>query len=53
MEAGLTSVATDEAKRANVVLFVCDSDLTRSELASIKNLLEFDKPLVIVLNKAD
>jgi predicted GTPase len=42
MEAGLTSVATDEAKRANVVLFVCDSDLTRSELASIKNLLEFD-----------
>ena len=53
MEEGLTSVATDEAKRANVVLFVCDSDLTRSELASIKTLLEFDKPLVIVLNKAD
>ena len=53
MEEGLTSVATDEARRANVVLFVCDSDLTRSELASIKNLLEFDKPLVIVLNKAD
>ena len=53
IEEGLSDVATDEAKRANLVLFVCDSDLTRSELASIKSLLEFDKPLVIVLNKAD
>jgi len=50
---GLTDLAEEEAKRANVVLFVCDSDLTRPEIASIKSLLEFDKPLVIVLNKAD
>ena len=49
----LTQVAIDEARRANLVLFVCDSDLTRSELASIASLLEFDKPLVIVLNKSD
>jgi hypothetical protein len=52
-EGGLTEVAVEEAKRANVVLFVCDSDLTRSEAASIRSLLAFDKPLVIVLNKAD
>jgi len=52
-EDGLTSLAVEEATRANVVLFVCDSDLTRSEVGSIKSLLEFDKPLVIVLNKAD
>ena len=52
-EEGLTAIAIDEARRANVVLFVCDSDLTRSEVASIRALLEFDKPLVIVLNKAD
>lgn len=52
-EDGLTAMATEEAKRANVVLFVCDSDLTRPEIASIKSLLTFDKPLVIVLNKAD
>lgn len=51
--AGLGETATAEARRANVVLFVCDSDLTRSETASIKSLLEFDKPLVLVLNKAD
>ena len=52
-EDGLTAIAVDEARRADVVLFVCDSDLTRPEVASIKALLEFDKPLVIVLNKAD
>ena len=52
-EDGFSQIATEEAKRANVVLFVCDSDLTRSEAASIKSLLAFDKPLVIVLNKAD
>ena len=53
LDEGLTQVATDEARRANLVLFVCDSDLTRSELAAITALLEFDKPLVIVLNKSD
>jgi hypothetical protein len=49
----LTTIATDEAKRAHVVLFVCDSDLTRPEIRSIEALLAFDKPLVLVLNKAD
>jgi len=53
LEDGLTQVAVDEARRANLVLFVCDSDLTRSELTSIRSLLEFDKPMVVVLNKAD
>ena len=52
-EGGLTDLAVAEARRANLVLFVCDSDLTRSEVAAIQSLLEFDKPLVIVLNKAD
>ncbi len=49
----LSEVATDEAKRAHVVLFVCDSDLTRPEIRSVEALLAFDKPLVLVLNKAD
>jgi len=51
--AGLTDVAVDEARRANVVLFVCDSDLTRPEVRAIEALLTFDKPLILVLNKAD
>ncbi len=52
-EEGLGDLAVEEARRANLVLFVCDGDLTRPEIASIKALLEFDKPLVLVLNKAD
>jgi len=52
-EDGLDDVATEEAKRAHLVLFVCDSDLTRAELNAIKQLLAFDKPIVLVLNKAD
>jgi GTP-binding protein EngB required for normal cell division/uncharacterized protein (DUF697 family) len=53
LEDGLTQIAIDEARRASLVLFVCDSDLTRSELALVQSLLEFDKPMVVVLNKAD
>jgi len=52
-EDGLDDVATEEAKRAHLVLFVCDSDLTRAELNAIKLLLAFDKPIILVLNKAD
>lgn len=52
-EEGLTSLATEEAKRAHVVLFVCDSDLTRADMNSVRALLEFDKPIILVLNKAD
>ena len=52
-EEGLSDIATAEAQRASLVLFVCDSDLTRPEVDSIRALLEFDKPLIIVLNKAD
>ncbi|MBT8087386.1 MAG: 50S ribosome-binding GTPase [Gammaproteobacteria bacterium] len=49
----LSRAAVDEARRAHVVVFVCDSDLTRPEIRSIESLLAFDKPLVLVLNKAD
>jgi predicted GTPase len=52
-EEGLTELATLEAQRADVVLFVCDSDLTRVEVEAIRALLEFDKPFIMVLNKAD
>ncbi len=52
-EDSLGEIATEEAKRSHLVLFVCDGDLTRGELNSIKLLLAFDKPIVLVLNKAD
>ncbi len=49
----LSAAAAAEARRAHVVLFVCDGDLTRQEMQSIEALLVFEKPLVLVLNKAD
>lgn len=52
-EEGLDMVATEEARRSHLVLFVCDGDLTRAELSAVKALLAFDKPLILVLNKAD
>jgi len=52
-EDGLDAVATQEAQRSHVVLYVCDSDLTRAEASDIKKLLTFDKPIILVLNKAD
>jgi len=52
-EEGLDELAADEARRSHVVLFVCDGDLTRAELSAIKSLLALDKPIVLVLNKAD
>ena len=50
---GFDELALAEARRAHVVLFVCDSDLTRREADSLKHLLVLDKPLVLVMNKAD
>ncbi len=49
----LSEMAANEAKRSHIVLFVCDGDLTRPEVRAIESLLAFDKPLVLVLNKAD
>ncbi len=50
---GFDDLALEEAQRAHVVLFVCDSDLSRREADSLRHLLALDKPLVLVMNKAD
>ena len=50
---GFDEVALQEAKRAHVVLFVCDSDLTRREADALRELLALGKPFVLVMNKAD
>jgi len=52
-EQGLDEMALEEAQRAHVVLFVCESDLTRAESDAVRHLLALDKPLVLVMNKAD
>ena len=52
-EEGLDEAALEEARRAHVVLFVCDSDLTRAESKALAGLVALDKPVIVVLNKAD
>ncbi|MDX1507400.1 MAG: GTPase [Woeseiaceae bacterium] len=50
---GFDELAAQEAQRSHVVLFVCDSDLTRREADALRHLLALDKPFVLVMNKAD
>ncbi|MBT8077871.1 MAG: 50S ribosome-binding GTPase [Gammaproteobacteria bacterium] len=52
-EEGLDQKALEEARRAQVVLFVCDGDLTRAEKNALHGLLAIGKPLILVMNKSD
>lgn len=52
-EGGYDEMALEEARRSQVVLFVCDGDLTRAESLAVEMLVRLDKPLVIVMNKSD
>jgi GTP-binding protein EngB required for normal cell division len=53
LEGELDEIAVEEAQRAQLVLFVCDGDLTRNESQAVKWLLALQKPLVLVMNKSD
>lgn len=46
-------LAREVAGRADLVLFVCDGDLTQTELAALQDLRAAQRPLLLVLNKAD
>ncbi|MEM1264108.1 MAG: GTPase [Pseudomonadota bacterium] len=56
---GMSGVGSDdaplieEARRAHVVLFVCDTDLTRADLTTVEALAKASKPMLVALNKAD
>jgi uncharacterized protein len=49
----LDILSQEEAQRAHMVLFVVDGDLTRTQYEQLTRLLQLDKPIVVVLNKAD
>ncbi len=53
LETGLDKVAEEEALRSQLVLFVCEGDLTRAERDALKRLLALEKPLILVMNKSD
>jgi small GTP-binding protein len=46
-------MAEDVASRADLVLFVVDGDLTQTELQAMHKLTQFNRPMIVVLNKAD
>jgi len=43
----------EEARRAHLVVFLCDSDITRSQMEQVKGLLSIHKPVIVALNKMD
>lgn len=45
--------ALEETRRAHLVIFLCDGDLTASQAAQLKFLAGLDKPLILALNKSD
>ncbi len=45
--------ALEETRRAHLVIFLCDADLTNSQVQQLRVLLEMDKPVVLALNKID
>jgi GTP-binding protein EngB required for normal cell division len=47
------TAAIEETRRAHLVIFLCDADLTNSQVRQLKFLQERGKPLVLALNKAD
>jgi len=47
------ALAKDVAGRSDLVIFVVDSDMTETELESLKTLLGRGRPVIVVLNKSD
>ncbi len=47
------SLAREETRRAHLVIFLCDSDLTASQMAQLQYLIKLEKPLLLALNKSD
>ncbi len=52
-EGSLDLMAQEEAIRAQIVVYVTDSDLSRSQFNDVLELLSFGKPLIIAVNKSD
>ena len=51
--ASRTSIAQEAAARADLILFVTDSDLNETEYTALVELSQSNKPILLVLNKID
>ncbi len=45
--------ALEETRRSHLVIFLCDSDLTSSQVKQLQFLLSLGKPVILALNKSD
>jgi len=46
-------LARDEALRAHFVIYLIDSDITRTQATELRALIEIGKPVIVALNKID
>ncbi len=49
----LDELSREEALRAHIVVYVCDGDLTRTQMQELQMLLSLTKPTIVAFNKAD
>lgn len=52
-EGSLDNLVYEEAIRSQVVIYVTDADITRTQYADIQQLQQFEKPLILAVNKSD
>jgi len=52
-DGSLDELVHNEAVRSQVVIYVTDSDLSRSQFNDILNLRSYGKPMIVALNKSD
>lgn len=52
-QAELESLALEESQRAHVVVFLLNTDMSRSEMILFEKLNQWHKPMVVALNKVD
>ncbi|MEJ2592669.1 MAG: Era-like GTP-binding protein, partial [Candidatus Thiodiazotropha sp.] len=53
MEAARVRSAREEARRADLVVYVCDGELTRDQHAEAQALQALERPMMLALNKRD
>jgi small GTP-binding protein len=46
-------IAREEARRAHLVIYVCDGELTRDQHHELLELIALERPLIVALNKQD
>ncbi|MES9836041.1 MAG: Era-like GTP-binding protein [Candidatus Thiodiazotropha sp.] len=49
----LVRIAREEARRAQLVIYVCDGELTRDQHRELVELQTLERPLILALNKQD